>query len=63
MQGVLVQLPALASEAKPITLLVDPIFSTRSSPSQYAGPARRLPAPCSVEDLPHIDFLLISHNQ
>lgn len=63
LQGVLVQLPILKEDTKPITVVIDPIFSERASPTSYAGPGRYLPSPCQVEDLPHADFILISHNQ
>lgn len=45
-----------------INILFDPIFSERCSPSQAAGPQRFTPAPCSVDDLPPIDFVVISHS-
>ncbi len=61
--GLLVQLPALgAAGSRPLGCLFDPIFSTRSSPSESAGPIRSYPAPCKVEDLPPIDIVCISHN-
>jgi N-acyl-phosphatidylethanolamine-hydrolysing phospholipase D len=63
LQGVLVQLPLLRANTRPITLVIDPMFSPRASPSTYAGPAKYLQDPCSVEDLPPIDFCFISHNQ
>ncbi|BFZ10582.1 hypothetical protein BsWGS_13621 [Bradybaena similaris] len=45
-----------------ITLLTDPIFSDRCSPSQWFGNKRYRPPPCRIEDLPQVDFVLISHN-
>ncbi|KAJ2761249.1 Protein-lysine N-methyltransferase efm4, partial [Coemansia sp. BCRC 34490] len=44
------------------TILCDPVFSQRCSPSQLIGPKRYTQAPCSVRDLPHIDALVLSHN-
>ena len=43
-------------------ILTDPIFSVRCSPVKWAGPSRYTKAPFSVEDLPEIDFVVISHN-
>ncbi|GFR89131.1 N-acyl-phosphatidylethanolamine-hydrolyzing phospholipase D [Elysia marginata] len=45
-----------------LTLLTDPIFSDRKSPSQTIGPKRYRKPPCSIADLPDIDCVLISHN-
>lgn len=58
--GALVQMPFGGST---INVLVDPIFSERSSPAQTAGPTRIVKTPCSVSDLPPIHVLIISHNQ
>lgn len=60
--GVLLQLPALKKGSPPVRLIFDPMFSQRSSPSQYIGPIRSYDPPCKLEDLPPIDVLLISHN-
>ena len=45
-----------------LTLLTDPIFSDRKSPSQAIGPKRYRKPPCTIADLPNIDCVLISHN-
>jgi len=45
-----------------VTFLTDPIFSDRCSPVQFVGIKRYRPPPCSVHELPHIDFVLISHS-
>ena len=45
-----------------VNVLIDPIFSERCAPVQFAGPKRYRPAPCSVNELPAIDIVLISHN-
>ncbi|PKI86010.1 N-acetylphosphatidylethanolamine-hydrolyzing phospholipase D [Malassezia vespertilionis] len=60
--GVLLQLPSLSPGGRALTVLFDPIFSQRCSPSQMFGPTRFYPAPCSVADLPAIDAVIISHN-
>lgn len=44
------------------TVITDPVLSHRASPLSFAGPARRNPAPVSVDELPPIDVVMISHN-
>jgi L-ascorbate metabolism protein UlaG (beta-lactamase superfamily) len=44
------------------TLLLDPIFSKAASPFQFAGPKRFSKPPITIEELPHIDAVLISHD-
>lgn len=43
-------------------LLIDPHFSQRASPVQFAGPRRIVPLPIEVAELPRIDVVLVSHN-
>ncbi len=43
-------------------ILVDPLFSERCSPSQWIGPKRFRPVPITVERLPNVDAVVISHN-
>ncbi|UTW49404.1 MBL fold metallo-hydrolase [Bacterioplanoides sp. SCSIO 12839] len=43
-------------------VLTDPVFSKRASPVQWAGPERFHPLPFNMDDLPHIDAVIISHN-
>ncbi|TNY23092.1 Metallo-hydrolase/oxidoreductase [Rhodotorula diobovata] len=45
-----------------LKVLFDPIFSARASPVTWFGPKRMREAPCSVEDLPGVDIVAISHN-
>lgn len=45
-----------------VNLLVDPVFSDRSSPVSFAGPKRFSELPVSAEDLPEIDVLFVSHD-
>lgn len=61
--GSLVQLPPWDGEEIGFNILLDPIFSLRASPSQTVGPTRIVESPCSVEDLPPIHVVLLSHNQ
>ena len=51
----LVQFPGL-------NLLTDPMFSRRASPFQWMGPARLSPPGMTVDDLPPIDLVLLSHD-
>jgi L-ascorbate metabolism protein UlaG (beta-lactamase superfamily) len=43
-------------------VLTDPIWSDRCSPSGTLGPSRNHPVPVAVDDLPHLDAVLISHD-
>ncbi|MFH1112930.1 MAG: MBL fold metallo-hydrolase [Pseudomonadota bacterium] len=43
-------------------ILTDPHFSDRASPVQWAGPKRVVPPGLSLEDLPAIDIVVISHD-
>lgn len=43
-------------------VLVDPVFSERPSPLTWIGPARFHEIPLSIEDLPAIDAVVISHD-
>jgi L-ascorbate metabolism protein UlaG (beta-lactamase superfamily) len=42
--------------------LTDPVFSKRASPVQWAGPARFHQPPISIEDLPPIEAIILSHD-
>lgn len=44
------------------TILIDPVFSKRSSPVQWVGPARFTEPSLTVDDLPHIDAVLMTHD-
>ncbi|KAJ2870010.1 Protein-lysine N-methyltransferase efm4 [Coemansia aciculifera] len=45
------------------TILCDPVFSQRCSPSQWMGPKRYTAPACQVKDLPDVvDVLIVSHN-
>ena len=44
------------------TILTDPIFSERCSPVQFMGPKRYTDPAISLDSLPKIDLVLISHN-
>ena len=45
-----------------VTFLTDPIWSKRPSPVPLFGPSRYVEPGIAMEDLPAIDFVVISHN-
>ncbi|KAK2858970.1 hypothetical protein Q5P01_003590 [Channa striata] len=45
-----------------LNILTDPVFSQRASPFQFMGPKRYRGPPCTVEQLPRIDAVVISHS-
>jgi N-acyl-phosphatidylethanolamine-hydrolysing phospholipase D len=49
-------------QANGLNVLTDPIFSERASPIQSFGPKRAQPPGVSIDELPPIDVVLISHN-
>ncbi|XP_020840181.1 N-acyl-phosphatidylethanolamine-hydrolyzing phospholipase D isoform X1 [Phascolarctos cinereus] len=48
-------------EMDEVIFLTDPIFSMRASLTQLVGPKRFRNPPCTVEQLPKIDAVIISH--
>ena len=52
----------LLIEIDGVTVLTDPVFSERSSPSRHIGPRRFHPVPIALSDLPEVDAVLISHD-
>jgi len=45
-----------------VTFLTDPIWSDTPSPVSFAGPTRFSPPGIALDDLPPIDFVVVSHN-
>jgi L-ascorbate metabolism protein UlaG (beta-lactamase superfamily) len=45
-----------------INILVDPVWSERTSPFRRIGPVRRNPPAVALEDLPPIHAVLVTHN-
>jgi N-acyl-phosphatidylethanolamine-hydrolysing phospholipase D len=43
-------------------VLVDPVWSLRASPVQFAGPRRWVPAAVDFDHLPPIDIVILSHD-
>jgi len=44
------------------TFLTDPIWSERASPVSFTGPKRAQAPGVAIDDLPEIDFVLVSHD-
>lgn len=42
--------------------MIDPVFADRASPYGFAGPKRYRPPACSIQELPDIDLVLVSHD-
>lgn len=45
-----------------VNILIDPVWSNRASPVQFAGPKRVNPPGIALDKLPPIDVVLVSHN-
>jgi N-acyl-phosphatidylethanolamine-hydrolysing phospholipase D len=45
-----------------MNVITDPVFSLRASPLQWAGPRRIMDAALSIDALPPLDAILLSHN-
>jgi N-acyl-phosphatidylethanolamine-hydrolysing phospholipase D len=45
-----------------VTFLTDPIWSDRPSPVPFLGPRRYVEPGLEIDDLPNIDFVIVSHN-
>ena len=45
-----------------LTIVTDPVFSKRASPFSWAGPKRLIAPAISLEELPDIDVITVSHN-
>lgn len=45
-----------------LNILIDPVYGERASPVGFAGPKRVNPPGIAFDDLPRIDWVLISHN-
>lgn len=43
-------------------VLTDPVFGERASPFSFAGPKRFHPVPASLDELPPVDVVLLSHD-
>ena len=52
----------LPVSAQGLNLLTDPVFSERCSPFTFAGLKRAVPAALTIDQLPPINVVLVSHN-
>ena len=52
----------LLKQYKGVNILTDSHFTQRASPFSFAGSKRDTPPGLSIDDLPTIDLILISHN-
>ncbi|KAK5946198.1 hypothetical protein PMZ80_000339 [Knufia obscura] len=59
----LIETSCVPGQAREVRILFDPVFSERTSPVQWLGPKRYTPTPCSVDELPEVDLIAISHNR
>ena len=64
-QSFLVEFPRTGADPdeKPPRVLFDPIFSDGVGPFPWLSIRRRLPPPCTLEELPEFQFVVYSHNQ
>jgi N-acyl-phosphatidylethanolamine-hydrolysing phospholipase D len=58
----LIETTRVGDASRGVCILCDPVFSERTSPVQFLGPKRYTPTPCSLEELPDVDVVIISHN-
>ncbi|HXW19324.1 MAG TPA: MBL fold metallo-hydrolase [Roseiarcus sp.] len=49
-------------QTRGLNLLIDPVYAKRASPTRWAGPARVNAPGVAFDDLPPIDFVLVTHN-
>jgi L-ascorbate metabolism protein UlaG (beta-lactamase superfamily) len=49
-------------EIDSFTILTDPVFGERASPLRFAGPKRFHPVPASLDELPPLDVVVLSHD-
>ena len=45
-----------------VKVLIDPVWEQRAAPVEWAGPKRFFAPPLLLEELPHIDVVLLSHD-
>ena len=54
--------PSALGADRGLRILLDPVFSERTSPVSWAGPKRYNPTPCTLDELPDVDIVAISHD-
>lgn len=52
----------LLLEADGVRVLTDPVFGKRASPFSFMGPRRFHPVPATIDELPELTAVLLSHN-
>lgn len=57
-----VETSASSGEPRGVRTFFDPVFSDRMSPVSFFGPKRFSPPPCSLDEVPEVDLVVISHN-
>lgn len=58
----LVETPKTGAGNRGLRILFDPVFSERTSPVSFAGPKRYSPTPCTLDEVPDVDLVVISHD-
>ena len=58
----LIETPATKGADRGIRILFDPVFSEKTGPYALVGPKRYTPTPCSIDEVPDVDIVCISHN-
>ena len=58
----LVETPKIEGAERGLRILFDPVFSERTSPVSFAGPKRYSPTPCTLDEVPDVDLIAISHD-
>ncbi len=58
----LVETSASEGAERGVRVLFDPVFSERTSPVTWFGPKRYSPTPCTLDELPDVDLVVISHD-
>lgn len=58
----LIETTAPQDSKRGIRILLDPVWSERVGPYGVVGPIRFTPPPCSIDELPEIDAICISHD-
>ncbi len=53
---------AVLITAPGLNILFDPCLSDRCSPVSFAGPKRLHPIPCSIDEFPKTDAIILSHS-
>ena len=53
---------AMLLEIDSVRVLIDPVWEERASPVRWAGPKRFFPPTLSLEQLPALDVVLLSHD-